>query len=203
MDVTVCIGTFGDPSWIETAKRAIASVPNDVPVIHRHEESLSAARNACLESVRTEWVIYLDADDELEPGYIEAMASGTADVRGPIARYVRGTKFNIWQPRVAGHTHECVAECLADGNWLLIGAAVRADILREAGGWHEHPWSEDWCTWIRCWKIGATFELIREAIYRAHVRPDSRNRGATRKAKEDAHWEIHRENFPEIYREAA
>jgi glycosyltransferase involved in cell wall biosynthesis len=200
MDVTVCIGTFGDKSWIDLAKRAIASVPNDVPVIHRHEESLSAARNACLESVSTEWVIHLDADDELEPGYIDAMAQGTADVRAPMARYmVNGIERNLWQPRVWGHTHDCTGECLTDGNWLLIGCAVRADMLREIGGWHEHPWSEDWCTWIRCWQAGASFELVREAIYRAHVRPDSRNRGATQRAKNEAHWEIHRENFPEQY----
>lgn len=203
MEVTVCIGTFGDTSWIELAKRAIASVPNDIPVIHRHEESLSAARNACLEAVTTEWVIYLDADDELESGYIDAMATGSADVRGPLARYVRGTAVNLWQPRVWGHKHDCTAECLPDGNWLLIGSAVRTELLREAGGWREFPWSEDWDTWLRCWKAGATFELIHEAIYRAHVRPDSRNRGATQKAKNDAHWAIHRANFPEQYAEAA
>lgn len=195
MDVTVCIGTFGDQSWIELAKRAAASVPNDVPLIHKHEANLTDARNAALAEVATEWVIHLDADDQLEPGYVEAMERGTADVRGPMARYIRGTSENLWQPRVWGHRHNCNANCLTDGNWLLVGAAVRTEIIRKAGGWRDFPWSEDWDTWIRCWKAGATFELIPDAIYRAHVRDDSRNRGATQEAKNAAHWAIHEANF--------
>lgn len=196
MDVTVCIGTFGDPSWIETARRAIASVPNEIPVIHRHAETLHEARNAALAEVTTEWVVHLDADDELEDGYFDAMRRGTADVRGPIARYmVAGAERNLWQPRVWGHRHDCTAECLRDGNWLLVGAMVRTEIVREAGGWRDFPWSEDWDLWVRCWKAGATFELMQDAIYRAHVRTDSRNRGATREVKDAAHRAIFEANF--------
>lgn len=196
MDVTVLIGTYGDKSWIETAKRAVASVPNDVPVIHRHESTLADARNAALAEAQTEWVVHLDADDELEHGYLDAMFRGTADVRGPIARYmVNGRERNIWQPRVWGHRHHCAAECLPQGNWLLVGAMVRTEIACEAGGWREFEWSEDWDFWIRCWKAGATFELIPDAIYRAHVRPDSRNRGPQQAAKNAAHRAIYEANF--------
>lgn len=196
MDVTVCIGTFGDRSWIDLARRATASVPNEIPVIHRHAETLHDARNAALAEVRTEWVVYLDADDELEDGYFDAMREGTADVRGPIARYmVDSTERNLWQPRVWGHDHDCEAECLRDGNWLLVGAMTRTEIMRRAGGWRDFAWSEDWDLWIRCWKAGATFELISNAIYRAHVRPDSRNRGATQEAKNAAHRAIAEANF--------
>lgn len=204
MDVTVVVGTFGDPAWRDLAySRAIPSVPENVPVIHRHGSTLAQARNEGLALVTTEWVIFLDADDELEPGYIEAMERGTADVRGPLARYIRGAQQKLWQPRVAGHQHDCTAECLPDGNWLLVGATVRTELLRRAGGWRDYPWSEDWSTWIRCWKAGATFELIRDAIYRAHVRLDSRNRGATQEARLAAHQEIHRAEFPELYEAAA
>ena len=196
MDVSVCVGTFGDESWIETAKRAVASVPNDVPVIHQHSKTLSEARNAALAEAQTEWVVFLDADDELEPGYFDAMFSGTADVRGPIARYmVEGRERNIWQPRVWGHKHDCTADCLPDGNWLLVGAMVRTEIARAAGGWHEYPVYEDWDFWLRCWKAGATLELIPAAIYRAHVRNDSRNRGPSQAAKNMAHRAIYEANF--------
>ena len=196
MDVTVAIGTYGDESWIETAKRAVASVPNDVPVIHQHSKTLSEARNAALAQARTEWVVFLDADDELEPGYFDAMFNGTADVRGPIARYmVEGRERNLWQPRVWGHKHDCTADCLPDGNWLLVGAMVRTEIARAAGGWWDEPIYEDWSLWLRCWKAGATFELIPEAIYRAHVRNDSRNRGPSQAAKNATHRAIYQANF--------
>jgi glycosyltransferase involved in cell wall biosynthesis len=204
VDVTVVVATFGDETWERLAdERAVPSAEPQAPVIRAHAENLSAARNLGLSQVETEWVVHLDADDELEPGYVDAMETGTADVRGPMAHYIGPGRDHIWQPRVSGHQHDCAAECLEQGNWLLIGSAVRTDLIREAGGWREYPWSEDWSTWIRCWKAGGSFELIRDAIYRAHVRPDSRNRGATRQAKDDAHWEIHRAEFPEQYQEAA
>lgn len=196
MDATVLIATYGDTEWVDLAhRRAIPSAESQAPVIHRHGTSLAQARNEALALAQTKWVIHLDADDELEAGYVEAMNRGSADVRGPIARYIHGTQARIWQPRVHAHEHDCVAECLRDGNWLLVGAAVRTDLIRRAGGWHEYPWSEDWSTWIRCWKQGASFELIADAVYRAHVRSDSRNRGATQAEKLAAHETIYRDEF--------
>lgn len=196
MNVTVCIGTFGDDRWYDLARsRAVPSGLEQAPVVHSHRATLADARNAALASAETEWVIHLDADDELEPGYVDAMSKGSADVRGPMARYVTGGSERLWQPRVAGHHHDCTAGCLPQGNWLIVGAAVRTDLIRRAGGWRDWPWSEDWDTWIRCWKAGGTFELVRDAVYRAYVSPSSRNRGASREEREAAHRAIHDANF--------
>lgn len=199
LDVTICIGTFGGPDWMYLAtERAVPSAEaQGVPVVHRHGSGLANARNTALAFVETPWVIFLDADDELEPGYVEAMGRGTADVRGPLALYVRGDRERHWQPRVSGHTHDCDRECLPEGNWLLIGAAVRTELVREVGGWRDFEWSEDWDLWLRCYRAGASFELIPDAIYRAHVRPDSRNRGASREVRLAAHRAIYEANFPE------
>lgn len=193
MDLTVCTGTFGDSHWSSLAReRARPSVESEgVPWTHEHRGSLADARNAALQFVETEWVVFLDADDELEPGYVEAMGRATADVRGPLVRYMRdGRERNLWQPRVFGHEHDCTADCLRDGNWLVIGSAVRTELVREVGGFRDFDWSEDWDLWLRCWLAGATFELIRGAIYRAHVRPDSRNRAPDQAAKLAAHGAI-------------
>ena len=191
MDVTVVVGTYGNTAWRDLAySRAIPSVPEGIPVVHRHALTLAQARNEGLRLVDTEFVIHLDADDELEPGYIEAMARGTADIRGPVARYVTGRRLRLWQPRVAGHRHDCIAECLPDGNWLIVGAAARTDILRSVGGWRDWSVYEDWCLFLRCYRAGATYEQIRDAIYRAHVRPDSRNRAPSMEEKNRVHHEI-------------
>lgn len=199
MDVTVCVGTFGSAEWNDLAQeRAVPSAQRlGVPVEHCHGPTLAAARNAALSLVKSEWVIFLDADDELDSGYIEAMDAGTADVRGPVALYIRGARARPWQPRVAGHTHDCTGECLPEGNWLIVGSAVRSEMVRRVGGWRDFDWSEDWDLWLRCYLAGASFELIPDAIYRAHVRPDSRNRGATREARLAAHHAIYAANFPE------
>ncbi len=205
MDVTVVIGTYGDEKfWRQLAQRramwsAVAS--GAVHVLHEHGETLAKARNAGLARVETEWVCFLDADDELEPGYLEAMATGSADLRAPAVRYVPWGYLSGKQPvgrparvpRVVGHHHDCTAECLAYGNWLVIGSLVRAALVREVGGFEEWPVYEDFDLWARCWQAGATAESIPEAVYRAHVRSNSRNRGSmSARAKHGVHQDIAR-----------
>ena len=198
MDVTVAIATFGAEHWRELAHdRAIPSaVALGTKYVHAHAGSLHEARNAALDMVGTEWVIHLDADDELEPGYVEAMAAGTADVRAPSVRYVSAPRQPVRprMPMVAGHRHACTAECLQFGNWIVIGAAVRAELVRKVGGWRDFPWSEDWDLWLRCHLAGATFEAVPAAVYRAYVRRDSRNRAPDQGAKLAAHRAIARAN---------
>jgi GT2 family glycosyltransferase len=197
-DITIAIATYGDQPWEDLAvTRAVPSaMAQDVPVVHVHNSTganatLHQARNRALELVHTEWVIHLDADDELEPGYVDAMRAGTADVRAPIVRYLHTTgREHLWSPRVAGHTHQCDAECLVAGNWLIIGSMVRTQMVRRVGGWRDFAWSEDWDLWLRCHLAGATIESIPDAVYRAHVRLDSRNRGASQEAKLAAHRAI-------------
>lgn len=193
MDVTVAVGTFGDSSWTKLAyDRAIPSASRlGIPVVHCHAATLHEARNGALANVTSRYVIHLDADDELESGYIEAMQGGTADVRAPAVRYIRGAHEQApAMPRVAGHHHDCTADCLTAGNWLVIGALVPAQLVRDVGGWRDFDWSEDWDLWLRCHLAGATFEAIPQAIYRAHVRPNSRNRSASRAARLAAHHAI-------------
>jgi GT2 family glycosyltransferase len=193
VDVTVAVATFGDESWADLAMmRAVPSADAlDVPVVHVHGDTLHEARNEALSRVATEWVCHLDADDELKPGYFAAMSTATADVRAPSVAYlVDGIRQPPRMPRVAGHRHRCAAPCLTDGNWLVVGSVARAELLRSVGGWRDFDWSEDWDLWLRCHLAGATFEAVRSAVYIAHARPDSRNRGADQQTKLAAHRAI-------------
>lgn len=202
MDVTVVVATFGDPEWVDLAKkRAIPSAKAlGVPVVHAHGDTLSEARNAGLDEVTTEWVCHLDADDELEPGYFEAIATSGADVRAPAVRYINRNVINHPKmPRVAGHGHDCTGDCLTEGNWLVIGSVARTQLLRDVGGHLEFDWSEDWSLWLRCHLAGATIEAVPTAIYRAYVRRDSRNRGADHATRMRVHHEIARAHMPWRY----
>lgn len=192
---TIIIGTFGDDEWKHLAEtRAIPSAQaQGCPVVHAHAGTLHAARNAALAQVETPWTIHLDADDELEPGYLAGMGSlTTGDVRAPLVRYMqRGRAVSPPRfPRVAGHAHECTADCLPWGNWIVVGAAVRTDLVRQIGGWRDFSWSEDWDVWLRCYLAGATIVSTRSAVYRAHVRMNSRNRGCGNEQKLAAHRAI-------------
>lgn len=209
MDVTVVVATHGGDEWKQLAEnRALPSVDAlgvQAIAVHQPEGTLASARNFGLDQVQTEWVSFLDGDDELEPGYFEATEQGTADLRAPSVRYVPwaanlGDPLHARarpaprMPKVAGHRHDCDAECLAYGNWLVIGSVARTEFVRVVGGFSEYEWSEDWAVWANMWKQGATVEAIPHAVYRAHVRPDSRNRGRLRQAdKHRVHQEIARD----------
>lgn len=197
LDATICVCTYGDRSWMELAAwRAVPSAEQfDIPVLHVHGDSLHGARNEALAAVTTEWVVYLDADDELEPGFMQWMATGTADLRAPAVRYVRqdGGIAHARLPKVSGPEHlehDCTGDCLPWGNWLVIGTAARAQILRDAGGWQDWPCYEDWDLWLRAWQRGASVEAIPRAIYRAHVRAESRNRAGSPEERHRVHQQI-------------
>jgi cellulose synthase/poly-beta-1,6-N-acetylglucosamine synthase-like glycosyltransferase len=206
LDVTIAVGTYGSDDWHDLAKeRAIPSAEaQGVPVVHVHGGTLAEARNAALEQVETEFVIHLDADDELTPGYIDAMSTGTADLRAPAIRQVRaGRVGRPFMPQVWKHKHACSAECLRAGNWIVIGACVRTELVRDVGGWEEWGWSEDWALWARCWKAGATIEAIPGAVYRAHVRPASRNHCLSNGETVEWHRRIERAVWPEEFASVA
>jgi GT2 family glycosyltransferase len=195
IDATIAVATFGDSSWADLAQaRAIPSAEAlGVPVVHVHDETLHDARNAALDLVGTEWVVHLDADDELEPGYLDHMACGTADLRAPAVRYVRGPRQHTpYVPKVAGHTHDCTGDCIASGagNWLVVGTMARTQLLRDIGGWRDWPMYEDFDLWMRALLTGATVEAIPSAVYRAFARPDSRNRGPSMVEKNRVHYAI-------------
>lgn len=186
----VC-GTYGGREWTEMATRALATVPEGVPTVHVHADTLHDARNQALAQVETEFVVHLDADDELEPGYLNRLMAGTADLRAPAVRYVQqGRAGRPRVPKVAGHHHSCTAACLPEGNWLVVGALARTSLIREVGGWEPWPLYEDWALWLRCHQAGATVEAIPQAVYRAHVRRDSRNRGPSMSLKNQVHHDI-------------
>jgi GT2 family glycosyltransferase len=192
-DVTILVATYGEQAWEQLAKiRAIPSAQKQgIPVIHRHGASLHEARNACLHAARTTWVVHLDADDELEEHYVTILASGSADVRAPSVRYVKGQYSQQARvPTVYGHSHMCMAECLLYGNWIVVGALARRQLLLDVGGWRDFSWSEDWDLWLRCHLAGGSFETIPQAVYRAHIRPGSRNRSATHEERLKAHRAI-------------
>lgn len=196
MDVTVCIATFGDAAWARlAAERALPSALAETTHVRlAHADTLAQARNDALAAVQTEWVVFLDADDELEPGYMRAMHHGAmADVRVPSVRYVtpRAPRGRPRMPRVAGHRHACEAGCLPEGNWVVIGAAARTELVQAAGGFRDWPVYEDWCLWLRMFLAGATFEAVPGAVYRAHARPDSRNRDGRNEDRVATHWAIH------------
>jgi hypothetical protein len=195
--VTVVVPYTGEPWKTWAHERAIPSAERlGVPVVIGEGETVAEARNNGLGRVVTEWVCHLDADDELSPGYFDAMATGSADVRAPSVEYVnpraRRTIRPPVMPEVWGHRRfhdQCVGDCLPHGNWIVVGALVRTELVQRLR-WQEEPIFEDWSLWLRCWKAGATFEAIPTAVYRAWSARGGRNSSLPLEERNRVHGQI-------------
>lgn len=177
--VSVIVASYGDKHfWDILAEIAIESVklqtrPPDE--LHRiHGTSLDQCRNEGAALSRSDYLCFLDCDDELEPGYLEAMLRpGIAplELRYPRVRYINESlnKDKLPEPITLPR------RSLDRGNFMVIGTLMRRDLFEEAGGFRDLDAYEDWDLFIRCWLLGAEPRLIPDAIYRAHKRPGSRN----------------------------
>lgn len=199
--ISVIIATFGNKQWMERSDRAFDSAQNQtqpaLDIRRVHGETLAAARNEGAKLARGEWLIFLDADDELDPGYIEAM---TKAVESTMHR--SDYRTFLYQPATLGIVDgvpdpEPVLipqRPLNEGNFMVIGTMMSRRIFDEVGGFEEWDAFEDWDLFCRCHNAGAGFYPVPEAIYRVHVNPKGRNNVDRRSARK-LFKEIHDRNF--------
>jgi glycosyltransferase involved in cell wall biosynthesis len=172
--VSVVVATYGDiGTWAPLAQRAAKSALEqtvECEVLLEHGDTLAQARNIGADRATGDWLVFLDADDELDPFYVEAMLAGSEGLRQPATLGIVNGRADpdpvIIKPR--GRT-------LLDGNHLVIGTMMpKADFLA-VGGFRELWAWEDWDLFIRLWLRGLRDEPIPGAVYRVHVKQGSRN----------------------------
>ena len=177
MDIQVIVTTWGHPSWAGVASRvAIPSAfREDAGLYHHHEPeapSAGAARNRAVEICDPqEWICFLDADDELEPGYINAMRRRIFDLN------FDRTLLLAPALRLPGKTPQTYEDRdIIDGlNPCPIGTLIHRDMFEEAGQfWGETAW-EDWSLFRRAVLRGATIRFVNDAVYRANSTKAGRN----------------------------
>jgi len=197
--VGVVIGTFGSEEWrlkgLETNDSLDDQIVDRkffrVPV---HSERLCDARNfgaeILCETAEVDLLIFLDADDRLDNGYVQAMIDAYENL--PFGEYLIQPATALMKDGI-----QCEAEAviprrgkITDGNWMVIGTAVTVDAFNYVGGFKDWPIYEDWDLWLRCHKdYDAQFAIQPEAIYLVGDNPDSRNKQPTK---------IHNETYRKI-----
>ena len=178
--VAVIVASFGDKEkWDRIAEPAIKSVnlqsrqPDEFFRIHGTD--LHEARNSGALTAKSKYLLFLDCDDQFEPGYIEAMMRPGIypnELRYPRIRYI---SENIVNPKYEPEPMVFPRKALDRGNFMVIGTLVEREIFLAVGGFRELKAYEDWDLWIRCWLYGGEPRLIKDAIYRVTKRPNSRN----------------------------
>lgn len=192
MRVTVVIATSGDEAWTDLAwARAYPSADRcrigdpswTTEVIMRHlpAGTVAESRNAAAADADGDWLCFLDADDELAPGYLTEMEK--ARERLPL------DGWHVLVPSVqyvvegAGGPYEYPPAIpnggglrpLLDINHAVIGSLVPRRLFLAVGGFRELAALEDWDLWLRCEEAGAEFAQVPRAVYRAWRRSGSRN----------------------------
>jgi GT2 family glycosyltransferase len=208
VSVSILIATYGEQSWLQMAQnRALPSADSqgayEVHQGHYPEATIAQARNRLAEDASGDWLIFLDADDELGPGYVTGMMRSAAR-KGVPERALLTPAVSYWYPgRRRANSPRFLPHCdLSQGNYLVLGTMVQRDLFRQVGGFSDYPHGyEDWSLWAKCWKAGAKVIQVRRAVYIAHVDPNSKHRVAwrDREYQVQMHEQVRRDLFPEEY----
>lgn len=167
------ISSFGLRRWHELAvDRALPSVVDQAPVRIFHSDrtmSVGACRNLAVDHYDVRgWMCFLDPDDELAPGYFDAMPDvPTPDLIAPALQVVR--RGHATPPKLLN------GRDIHDLNPCVIGTLIHRDTFDRVGRfWDERAW-EDWSLFRRVVLAGGTVHFNPRAVYRAHESIAGRN----------------------------
>lgn len=176
MDVTILIATHGDEHWRQLGERCWVDheLRTGVPCVWLHANgTLAQARNHAVEIADQHgygqgWLCFVDADDFLEDGYLDAMAAASGndfdELLVPSIRYGAGSDPIQFRDRNIRTLNPCP-----------IGTLIHRDMFDLAGRfWEERAW-EDWSLFRRAWLLGARLTFVPDAVYRANSDPGGRN----------------------------
>lgn len=172
--ITVVIPTIaGRETLLERALASVEaqSIPCQVVVeLDSNRPGPAATRNRALAKVDTEWVAFLDDDDEFLPNHLRACLRHAvlagADVVYPY--------FDI-----DGVDHiGCFGlpfdpTLLRRRNFIPVTVLVRTELVRSVGGFVDHPDEygqpcEDWGLWLRLLDAGACFSHLPQRTWLWH-----------------------------------
>lgn len=155
-------------------QRALSTVlcqtlkPAAVIVEWDHQRTGAAAtKNRALEKVATEYVAFLDDDDEFLPEHLDTLRayadSTDADVVYSIPR-VPGTNFVSTESQYGKPFN---AEVLRQRSFIQTTSLVRAELFKKAGGFQTPPGSDydDWGAWLALLDLGAKFVHVPEVTF--------------------------------------
>lgn len=193
MTTTVGVAIPSIPPRAEMLERALRSVtrqtwpPDQIAVsIDHHAIGASANRNKALDAIDTEWVAFLDDDDEFLPPHLEKLAvcaqRSSADLVYSWFDGINTDFFRIpseadpdvlvtpegvpWSP----HVEHCLR--VTSGNFIPITVLARTSLVKEVGGFvdqgkpGEFPTGEDYTLWLRLLEAGAKFVHLPERTWR-------------------------------------
>jgi glycosyltransferase involved in cell wall biosynthesis len=143
---------------------------------------LSAARNAGVQAATGRWLVFLDADDLLEPEMLREMLCAVNDgpeVEGAYCGWITWRDGKEQGHVMPASDDEITFPSLAMANRLQVpGIIVSRKALQAVGGFDERlQRCEDWDAWIRILRCGGRFRRVEKFLvkYRQNTASLSRN----------------------------
>jgi glycosyltransferase involved in cell wall biosynthesis len=133
-----------------------------VQIFDRQRHGIGWARNQGLHQSTGYYLLPLDADDTIEPTFLEETTAKMGEAVGIVStamRYV-GDK-NLVIRDGARTLHDQLG-----GNGIPCCSLIRKDAVEDAGGWFEgiNGW-EDWDLWLEILNQGWTHEYVDEPLF--------------------------------------
>jgi Glycosyl transferase family 2 len=141
-------------------------------VLDRENGGLPSARNFGAAATTGRYIVPLDADNRLRPGFISA-AIGALDA-DPAAGVFYSDRFDFGLRNAAVRVPEFDLALLLRGNYIDACAVVRREVWDQVAGWDTNlsNW-QDWDLWIGAAERGWRFVHWPEMGFDYRVRPDS------------------------------
>jgi glycosyltransferase involved in cell wall biosynthesis len=145
-------------------------------VVRTEHRGLSAARNTGIAATTAPFLCMLDADDRLEPHYLErSLAAFDEDPDlAFVSHWLRtfGDENWEWTPT------DCSVPALLAANTVNGAALVRRPVVEAAGGFDEsmRDGCEDWDFWISVLERGYRGRILHEFLFWYRRRADSMSR---------------------------
>jgi GT2 family glycosyltransferase len=159
-------------------------------VLRTRHAGLPAAKNVGVRATRSEYISCVDADDRLEPAFLERSVDALdADpALAFVSHWVRtfGDDTGEWTP------DRCDLPELADRNTINGAAVVRRSVLDGIGGFDEtfREGCEDWDAWLSVVERGHRGAILPEVLYHYRRRADSMS---VRMVAGDGHARLYRQ----------
>ena len=208
MIISVVIASHGKDWWGAMARdralpSAMASGADEVLICHQASATRAQVRNELTEKAVGDYIVTLDADDELSPGYCEAIRKLEPEdaLVVPRVQYVRGHR--------EGAPHFLPHREIWDDNWMVVGTAFPRQRMLDVGGWRTLTGTgtmneaDDWDLWARMTNDGCAITYCEDAVYRAFVDRKSVHRSAGQTQRRKWMEEIRGLNWPEKVNEMA
>lgn len=146
--------------------------PNKViTVLDEHWEGPSQTRNRGLADVESEFVAFLDDDDELLPFHLEVCLMYAEDLDADLVypMFTREDRYNPFRVDGASPFGRPFDDRLrraieSENNFIPVTVLIRTEVVRAVGGfplrnsdeWPHHA-NEDWGLWRKLLAVGAVF----------------------------------------------